>query len=418
MTARPLRVLNFAPDGFPTHRADVSVLFGAALPERGVHSDLVTSAASEGPIDNLPSWPGGERLVCERSSGRIGNLLRTFMHNLRALRAARRGYDAIQVRDMAFFAVPALRRARRLGLPFFFWMSYPMSEASIDLARTNGLRLGFVRLLFVAAKGYAGKWLLYSYVLPRADHVFVQSDRMRDDVAAMGIPSDKMTPVPMGADMRRIDRLPIAPSDDPRLAGKRVLVYLGTLQRNRRIDFMFEVLQKLLPRYPNLLLVLAGEAAEEADQELLRQQASALGVDQAVLKTGWLPTDEAWRYLKAAEIGLSPFPSGFLHDSTSPTKAIEYLALGIPAVVNDHPDQAKVIGESGAGICVPYAVDAFAGAVASILDDPALAAGMRERGPAYVRARRSYDALGDLVAAEYRRLIDSGWEGRGHASAG
>lgn len=416
MNNRQLRLLAFVPDGFPTHRADVSVLFGASLPERGVRSDLV--AQTEGPADRLPPWQGGERFVCERGGGRVKNLLRTISHNLGALRRAGRGYDGIQVRDMAFFAVPALWQARRLGLPFFFWMSYPMSEASIDLARTNGLKLGLVRLLFVALKGYLGKWLLYSYVLPRADHVFVQSDRMRDDVAAMGIRRDKMTPVPMGADMRRIDQVSIAPADDPRLCGKRVLVYLGTLQRNRRVDFMFEVLQKLLPRFPDLLLVLAGEAAEEADQDLLRQQAKALGVDHAVLKTGWLPTGEAWRYLKAAEIGLSPFPSGFLHDSTSPTKAIEYLALGIPAVVNDHPDQAKVIGDSGAGICVPYAVDAFAEAVARILDNPSLASEMRLRGPAYVRAQRSYDALGDMVAAKYRRLIEGNHEGQRRASAG
>ncbi len=49
------------------------------------------------------------------------NLLRSLGQNLRVLWQARADtYDAIQVRDMVFFAVPALWRARWLKLPFFY----------------------------------------------------------------------------------------------------------------------------------------------------------------------------------------------------------------------------------------------------------------------------------------------------------
>jgi glycosyltransferase involved in cell wall biosynthesis len=406
MSEMQKRLLSFIPDGFPTFRPDVRVLFGETLPKYGVCADLVAQAAAECPADELPQWPAGKCYVCRHGGGRMQNLLRAFRHNLRMLWQTRPGtYDAIQVRDMVFFAVPALWRARWLKLPFFYWMSFPMSEASIDLARLQGLKLGLVRFLFVAFKGYVGRWLLYSYVLPRADHVFVQSDRMREDVAAEGIAIGQMTPVPMGADMAHIDRLAVVPSSDPRLTGKRVVVYLGTLDRTRRIDFLFEVVQKVLPRFPDLLLVLAGEAPEEIDRVWMNERAVELGVEHAVLKTGWLPTEQAWQYVKAAEIGLSPIRPSYLFDCGSPTKAIEYLALGIPAVANNQPDQAKVLGESQAGICVPYSVDDFADAVMTVLQNPELAAEMRERGPGYVRACRSYDTLGQMVAGKYLELI-------------
>jgi len=406
MSDRQRRILQFIPDGFPTFRADVSVLFGVYLPRFGVFSDLVAQAAAEGSLVDLPPWPAGQRLVCPRGSGRMKNLLRSFRHNLSVLRHTRAGTcDAIQVRDMVFFAIPALWRARRLELPFFYWMSFPMSEASIDLVRLQGLKLGLVRFLFVAAKGFIGKWILYKYVLPRADHVFVQSERMREDVAAEGIAREHMTPVPMGADMEYIDRLAPVPSCDSRLAGKRVVIYLGTLDRTRRIDFLFEVIKKVLPHIPELLLVLAGEAPEALDRQWLHERALELGVDHAVLKTGWLPTEEAWQYVKAAEIGLSPFRPSYLLDSASPTKAIEYLALGIPAVANDQPDQAWVLGESQAGICVPYTAEAFADAILTILQNPELAAGMRRRGPAFVRAHRSYETLARMVAGKYKQFI-------------
>jgi glycosyltransferase involved in cell wall biosynthesis len=235
---------------------------------------------------------------------------------------------------------------------------------------------------------------------------------MREDVAAEGIAIGQMTPVPMGADMEHIARLAVVPSSDPRLTGKRVVVYLGTLDRTRRIDFLFEVVQKVLPRFPDLLLVLAGEAPEEIDRIWLNERAMELGVDHAVLKTGWLPTEQAWKYVKAAEIGLSPFRPSYLLDSASPTKAVEYLALGIPAIANDQPDQAKVLGESRAGICVPYSVDDFADAIMTILQNPQLAADMSERGPVYVRACRSYDTLGRMVAGKYRELISGTRAGR------
>ena len=60
---------------------------------------------------------------------------------------------------------------------------------------------------------------------------------------------------------------------------------------------------------------------------LVGQQAKAAGVADHVLWTGWLPMGEGWRYVRAAEVGLSPFPRGFLLDSASPTKVPEYLAL-------------------------------------------------------------------------------------------
>ena len=102
-----------------------------------------------------------------------------------------------------------------------------------------------------------------------------------------------------------------------------------------------------------------------------------------------------------AEVGLSPIPRGPLFDVSSPTKLVEYLALGIPSVANDIPDQAQVIDESGAGLCVPMQAPDFAEATLRLLGDPALAARLGQRGPDWVRANRSYDILARRVAQAY-----------------
>jgi glycosyltransferase involved in cell wall biosynthesis len=92
---------------------------------------------------------------------------------------------------------------------------------------------------------------------------------------------------------------------------------------------------------------------------------------------------------------------------SSPTKLVEYLALGIPSVANDIPDQQLVIEQSGAGLCVPMEARAFAAAVRTLLRDRALAQQFAQRGPAYVRSHRTYDILGRNVAESYRQLFQN-----------
>jgi glycosyltransferase involved in cell wall biosynthesis len=82
------------------------------------------------------------------------------------------------------------------------------------------------------------------------------------------------------------------------------------------------------------------------------------------------------------------------------------MALGLPVIVNDNPDQAQVIRESGAGLCVSLEPGAFAGALLELLGDPARRREMGEKGRRYVVKVRGYDKLAETVAATYKRLLD------------
>lgn len=400
-----MRLLMTIPDGYPTFRADVATLFGKYLPRHGIGSDLIahpakSSAPSPGP------WGGGQVFVSPGASGRINKHLAFFRFLTRQLmRAQRQQYDAIQVRDSVFAALVGLWVARREGIPFYYWMSYPMYESKIERFRTRGLSLGLSRCVGVAIIGYVGKWLLYKHVLTASDHVFVQSEKMLADVAREGIAVSKMTPVLMGADLEEMNASRIEPTCDERLAGRRVILYLGTLIRIRRIDFLFEVLARVRQQVEGVVLVLAGDSVESSDLEWLRQRAREIGVSEDVVWTGWLPKEDGWRFVRACEVALSPFRPSFELDSCSPTKAVEYLALGVPAVGNAQPDQARVIQDSGAGYCVPYSVDAFADAIIDLLKNPETAKRMGARGPSYVAAHRSYEIIASQLAKTYARLL-------------
>jgi glycosyltransferase involved in cell wall biosynthesis len=214
-----------------------------------------------------------------------------------------------------------------------------------------------------------------------------------------------MTAVPMGVDAELFDRSTVEPADDPRLDGRRVLLYLGRVAQARKSGFLLDVVEQLRAAMPEVLLVIAGDAPSDDEMAWMRAEIARRGLDSHVLLTGWLPQRSALGYAVRAEVGLSPIPRGALYDVSSPTKLVEYLALGIPSVANDIPDQALVVAQSGAGLCVPMEADAFAAAARHLLEDRALAAEFAQRGPAYVKSHRTYAILGKVVAETYTKIL-------------
>ncbi len=285
-------------------------------------------------------------------------------------------------------------------------MSFPIVEGYEMRAEHVGRRHGLVVWFANHLRARLSRIAYYGFIARQADHLFVQSDAMLEWMHAQGIPRERMTAVPMGVDTEVFFQHAIEPADDPRLADRRVIIYLGTLTLSREPGFMLEVVADLRKGYPDVLLVLAGDGVAPDEQAWVRRRIVELELQSHVWLTGWLPQAQALRLVKRAELGLSAIPRGRLYDVSSPTKALEYLALGVPCVGNDIPDQKYVLERSGAGMCVPMNVPAFSAAVGSLLADPERARNLGSLGPGFIAAERSYSALAAKVADVYRRLVN------------
>ena len=397
-----MHILYLTAEQWPTFRADLTTLFGKYLPRFGVTCDVVTEQDVND--SNQTNWPAGKALLCKVPKNRAGQYLVKFLHQCKVLITTDYSqYQAVQVRDMTIIALVAILMCKLKKKPLYYWLSYPQSEGQIQRAKARGARAG-LRYWFPLMQGTIGQLLLYKIILPSANHVFVQSQNMLEMLALKGINLQKMTPVPMGVDLEMASQR-LLPSDNPLLIGKRVLVYLGTLDRVRQIEILFDMLRVVRMQIPNTLLVLAGETEDVDHRAWLRQQAEKIGVAQYILWTGWLPMNEAWRYVAAAEIGLSPIPRGYLLDMGSPTKAVEYMALGLPVVMNDNPDQVLVAQESDAARCIPLEPIQFANAVLTLLNDANLKITMQKKGIDYVNKARGYHQIANSVSAKYHQLI-------------
>lgn len=398
-----MRLYYSISDPYPAYRVDIRELFGVDLARLGLQTEWYMMGQADGPIRygvdqpvQLPwrapaGWPGAS--VANR-------LLAWACDASGVIRAAlRRDVDAVQCRDKFFVALVAALVCRLVGKPFFYWCSYPFPEHHLDEGRQRTGWRGVVQ----RAKGRAEFWLLYRVVMPLATHVFVQSVQMRQDIASYGMNLERMTPVPMGVPVRLMDwsrshRTPV-------VSGR--VVYVGTLGAVRRLSVLIESFAVVAQAQPDAHLVVVGDGDFPHERARLEQLASDLGLLGRVTFTGFVPIETAWAYAASAAVCLSPFYPTQVLKSTSPTKLVEYLALGRPVVCNDHPEQSVIIATTGAGLCVPWSAEAFAQAILQVLGNPGQFEEGVQRGRQWVAQHRTYPAIAAEVMEIYRRHLDA-----------
>jgi glycosyltransferase involved in cell wall biosynthesis len=401
------RLLAISSDTFPPTRVDVAVLFGEELAGRGHRIDWLLQSEAQCDRSYVTSWAGGRVWVGAANRrpslpSRLHKHLAGIWNDAKVFSLLKGDrYDAVEVKDKFISGVLALCAARLRGKRFIYWLSYPFPEEYLLRAVDGSAR--FPLSLLYRIRGNAFSFLLYRMLLRAADHVFVQSDAMRRDLASKGVSLSKLTAVPMGFKPQlavpAATQLEVIPPNVPSV------LYLGSLSRGRRLDFLMRVMAKIAREIPEARLYLVGKAEVAADEENLRQEAARLGIQSSVVFVGQLPQPEALRYVQGADVCVSPLYPTPVFNVASPTKLIEYMSLGKAVVANTQPEQQMLIEESGGGYCVPYEEDAFAAAILQLLRAPHLARVMGERGRRYALQHRNYRTIADSVERTMMEIV-------------
>jgi len=216
-------------------------------------------------------------------------------------------------------------------------------------------------------------------------------------MVAKGVPAELMTAVPMG--FQPASELPAFATT----TGKQ-MVYLGTLLKTRKIEFLVRVLELVLQQEPEASLLIIGPEELPGDAKVIEDEADRLNIRDRVTLTGRMERDSAFELVRECAVCFSPFYPTPILNSTSPTKLIEYFSLGKAAVANDHPEQRQVIEDSGGGFCVAYDEQAFADAAVKLLRDPETARDMGRMGYNYAMANRTYEVLAARVEHTYDQI--------------
>ncbi len=114
-------------------------------------------------------------------------------------------------------------------------------------------------------------------------------------------------------------------------------VYIGTVSKERRINALID---SFLRRYPGgRRLLMIGPAEPDIVE--------AYKGCQSVVFTGRLTQEETFDLVMRSKVAVSHFPSHRPHNYQTPTKLIEYAALGRPILANDSPMNLATIRRYG-----------------------------------------------------------------------
>jgi glycosyltransferase involved in cell wall biosynthesis len=159
--------------------------------------------------------------------------------------------------------------------------------------------------------------------------------RERPRVVANG-PSAQRQPGPTVRDVIGL------PADVP------LAVYSGWIDHERGLGLVLRALSQL----PELHLVIVTAAVSVAVENLVRL-AMDLGVHRQVHFASYVTPAALTNYLSGADFGLIPRVAGPHLDLSLPTKFREYLHAGLPLVVSDNKEMARVVTETGVGESFP-----------------------------------------------------------------
>lgn len=272
---------------------------------------------------------------------------------------------------------------------------YPDGVALVDLAREMGVPV------VLSARG-TDVHLIATMRGPRerilraclgASSVVAVSHALARHLVEIGVPEGKVRVVQNGADVESFAPPPGPPQR--KLAPGRVLLGVGRLVPQKGFHLAIDALAALLPKYPDLQLVLAGSGSE---RDALARQAARLGVGERVRFLGEVVHEEIPRLLWGSDrLVLPSFREGH------PNAVVEAVAAGVPVVATAIGGIPEIVDEEVGEIAERPEAGAFARALERSLARTYEAASFARR-----REGLRWDRSLDLLHAVFREALAAG----------
>lgn len=397
------RLLIVARDKYPAFRVDITQLFSHYL-AKDFQIDWVMRDSLGG--TTRIEGTAREKVYVIGGRGIKGLWAQLKVHKAAFKRILSGSYEIVQCRDAFQVAWLYALVARIAGVPFTYWMSYPIELGYLDRARRELQKKNFFSSAIRGLIGLAGRITLYGCTLPLAQHIFVQSDEMKKYVARSTVPETKITPVPMGIDTSRFKQSTTLPSDDPRYLERFVVLYSGTLDLSRRMEVPAEGVARFCESKLQAVFSVIGQSSQE-EKEAILIPFRARGMADRVLFTDFVPLEELLCHVVRADVCLAPYPAHDRMLSTStPTKLVEYIAMGRNIVANNHPDQTKIADALPFQVTLcQFSVEGFAEALAESSKKFELEKSELAAAQSWIAAERSYAKLAKRVGSVYEKLV-------------
>lgn len=250
-------------------------------------------------------------------------------------------------------------------------------------------------------------------ILEQADRVIATSPQEQDYFWANISANSRINMIPCGADMESFH---VIPKDDARRALKidaneRVVLYVGRFESYKGIDTLVDAFARLkrehLVQDPDaaLKLIIVGDSDPDlvtrSERQRIARQVADLGLQDSTVFAGRVGHDRLPLYYTAADVCVVPS-----HFEPFGLVAIEAMACGTPVVASDVGGlRFTVIPEETGLLAPPRDEEAFATAIARILNDPQWANKMTTLASARVQQNFSWAGIAGQLSNLYRHLL-------------
>lgn len=304
--------------------------------------------------------------------------------------------DILQAHSPVLNGIPALRAARRHGLPMVYEVRSLWEDAAVDwgTARQGDLR-------YRATRG------LESYVLRRADAIFTICEGLKGDILGRGIAAEKVTVIPNAVNVEQFTlgrQVDMELQRSLGLEGCVVLGFIGSFYAYEGLDLLLEACARLFAERGEVKLLMVGGGPEK---DRLVAQAAELGIDGRVVFTGRVPHEQVSRYYDLVTLFVYPRHRMRLTDLVTPLKPLEAMAQGSIVVASDVGGHKELLVDGKRGYLFPAEdAGALATKLAEVIDGQDAWPAMREEGRRFVEEERTWDRVVARAAPVYERLLN------------
>ena len=295
-------------------------------------------------------------------------------------------------------AMPALSVGRALGISVVYEIRAFWEDAAVDHGTT---REGSLR--------YRATRALETRAIRQAAHVFTICEGLRADIAARGVPADKLSVIPNAVD---VEAFALAAPPEPALqtrwglTGRTVIGFIGSFYAYEGLDLLVQAMPALLQARPDACLLLVGGGPQEG---ALKAQVKALGLEHAVVFTGRVPHQEVARYYDLVDVLAYPRHSMRLTELVTPLKPLEAMAQGKLFVASDVGGHRELVEHGKTGVLFRADdVSALVNALLDLLNRPESWRTLRQQGRCFVESVRNWRNS----VARYRPVYESLTQGQ------
>ncbi len=370
--------------------------------QRGLETVQVTSSKHAGAASDVASETvEGLEFHRTRPLGGLYTLpvidqvgvVRGLAQRLRGLVAEHRP-DLIHAHSPSLNGLAALSAGRAAGLPVVYEMRSFWEDAAVD---AGACREGDLRYRLTRASE--------TWVVRRADHVVPICRGIADDLAARGVPGERLSVVANSVDFSRFSR---APDYDDTLADRygltrgKTLGFAGSFFTFEGLGTLVDAMRRVREREPGARLLLVGDGAERAD---LEARTRAAGVDDIVVFTGRVPHADIQRYYGVMDVLVYPRTPMRLTELVTPLKPLEAMAYGKNVVASDVGGHRELIEHDRTGMLFRAGdADDLAAQTLALLGDAARQQRLREAARSHVETHHNWAVTIDRYLPIYARL--------------